>query len=182
MADKPDKSKKPEETPPAEGEQPKGGSKKVLLIVIAIMVLETLGVGAFLMLSGKAPSQAEATIAGDSPDSPDALVEVQMVADRFQNLHTGRVWQWDAEVFIQVRRKDQERVASELERRKAEITSGVGEIVRKATHTQLREPELQTLKRKLEEYFVEVFGVDADNRSRAVDVLIPKMRGSPADF
>lgn len=180
MAEKP---KKAEEAQPApEAEQPKGGSKKVLMIVVAIMVLETIGVGAFILLSGKAPSAAEATIVGDSPDSPDALVEVLMISDRFQNMHTGRVWQWDAEVFIQVRRKDQERVTAELERRKAEITAGVGELVRKATHTQLREPELQTLKRKLEAYFGEVFGVDADNQTRAVNVLIPKMRGSPADF
>ena len=180
MADKP---KKQEETPAPEGEQqPKGGSKKVLMIVMAIMVIETLGVGAFLLFSGKAPSAAEASIVGDSPDSPEALVEVQVVADRFQNMNTGRVWQWDTEVFIQVRRKDQERVTAELERRKAEITSGVGELIRKATHTQLREPELQTLNRKLEAYFTEIFGVDADNQPRAVHVLIPKMRGSPADF
>ncbi len=179
MADKPNNEAQEQ----IEGaEESKGGSKKVLLIVMAIMVLETLGVGAFLMLSGKAPSAAEATVVGDSPDSPEALVEVQVVADRFQNMHTGRVWQWDTEVFIQVRRKDQERVTAELERRKAEITSGVGELIRKATHTQLREPELQTLKRKLEAYFVEVFGTDADNRPRAVVVLIPKMRGAPADF
>ena len=179
MAEKP----KNEEQAPTEGaEESKGGSKKVLLIVMAIMVLETLGVGAFLMMSGKAPSTAEATVVTDSPDSPDALVEVQVVADRFQNMHTGRVWQWDTEVYIQVRRKDQERVTAELERRKAEITAGVGELIRKATHTQLREPELQTLKRKLVVYFEEVFGVDADNRPRAVDVLIPKMRGAPSDF
>ncbi|MCA9273897.1 MAG: hypothetical protein KDA31_12735 [Phycisphaerales bacterium] len=179
MAEKP---KKQEEAPAEVVEETKGGSKKVLLIVVAIMVIETLGVGAFLMLSGKAPSAAEATVVGDSPDSPEALVEVQVVADRFQNMHTGRVWQWDTEVFIQVRRKDQERVSAELERRKAEITAGVGELIRKATHTQLREPELQTLNRKLEAYFVEVFGTDADNRPRAVNVLIPKMRGAPADF
>lgn len=179
MAEKP---KKQEDAQPEAVEETKDGSKKVLLIVIAIMVLETLGVGAFLFLSGKAPSAAEATIVGDSPDSPDALVEVQLVSERFQNMHTGRTWQWDTEVFIQVRRKDQERVAAELERRKAEITAGVGELIRKATHTQLREPELQTLKRKLEAYFVDVFGVDSDNQPRAVDVLIPKMRGAPADF
>ncbi len=178
MAEKPKK----DETPEAEAEQPKGGSKKVLLIVVAIMIVETIGVGAFIMMSGKAPSVAEAGIVGDSPDSPDALIELQMVSDRFQNMHTGRVWQWETEVFVKVRRKDQERVAAELERRKAEITSGVGELIRKATHSQLREPELQTLNRKLEAYFVELFGVDADNQPRAVHVLIPKMRGSPADF
>ena len=57
MAEKP---KKQEEAPAEVVEETKGGSKKVLLIVVAIMVIETLGVGAFLMLSGKAPSAAEA--------------------------------------------------------------------------------------------------------------------------
>lgn len=117
------------------------GSKKVLLIVVAIMVLETIGVGAFLFLSGGGPSVAEADLVGDDADRPDAIVEVQLVADRFQNTHTGRVWQWDTEVFIQVQKKDEEKVTAELERRTAEITAGVGELIRKATHTQLREPD-----------------------------------------
>lgn len=164
------------------GEAKSGGSKKILLIVVAIMVLETVGVGAFLFLSGGAPSSAEAELIGDPTDSPDALVEVQLVADRFQNMHSGRVWQWDTEVYVQVRKKDEERVTAELERRKAEITAGVGEIVRKATHTQLREPELQTLKRKLATYLEETFGADSDNEPRVASVLIPKLRGAPADF
>lgn len=158
------------------------GSKKVLLIVVAIMVLETIGVGAFLFLSGGGPSVAEADLVGDDADRPDAIVEVQLVADRFQNTHTGRVWQWDTEVFIQVQKKDEEKVTAELERRTAEITAGVGELIRKATHTQLREPELQTLKRKLSTYLEEAFGVDADNEPRVRGVLVPKLRGAPADF
>lgn len=158
------------------------GSKKILLIVVAVMVLETVGVGAFLFLSGGGPSVAEADLVGDDADRPDAIVEVQLVADRFQNTHTGRVWQWDTEVFIQVQKKDEEKVTAELERRTAEITAGVGELIRKATHTQLREPELQTLKRKLATYLEEAFGVDADNEPRVRGVLVPKLRGAPADF
>ena len=166
----------------AKGEGSPGGSKKILLIVVAIMVLETIGVGAFIFLSGGSPSVAEADIIGDAADSPDSLVEVQLVAERFQNMHTGRAWQWEAEVFIKVRKKDEERVTEELERRRAEITAGVGELIRKATHSHLREPELQTLKRKLETYMGEVFGVDAENETRVTQVLVPKLRGTPADF
>ncbi len=165
-----------------EAEAKSGGSKKILLIVVAIMVLETIGVGAFLFLSGGSPSVAEADIIGDAGDSPDSLVEVQLVAERFQNMHTGRVWQWDTEVFIKVRKKDEQKVTEELERRKAEITAGVSELIRKATHSHLREPELQTLKRKLETYMTEIFGVDADNEPRVTQVMIPKLRGAPADF
>lgn len=172
---------KAEETQ-VEGEASSGGSKKILLIVVAIMVLETIGVGAFLFLSGGGPSVAEADIVGDTGDSPDSLVEVQLVAERFQNMHTGRVWQWDTEIFIKVRKKDEERVTEELERRKAEITAGIGELIRKATHSHLREPELQTLKRKLETYMAETFGVDAENETRVSQVMIPKLRGAPADF
>ncbi|GAB5495939.1 MAG: hypothetical protein Phyf2KO_10190 [Phycisphaerales bacterium] len=173
---------KPAEAATETEEGKSGGSKKILLIVVAIMVIETIGVGAFLFLSGGAPSTASADLVGDPADSPDSLVEVQLVAERFQNMHTGRVWQWDTEVFVQVRKKDADRVGEQLERRKAEITAGVGELIRKATHSQLREPELQTLKRKLATYLEEAFGKDSDNEPRVVSVLIPKLRGAPADF
>jgi flagellar basal body-associated protein FliL len=164
-------------------EAPAGGvPKKVLFIVVGVMALETIGVGAFLMLSGGGAKEAAADVVPDPATDPEALVEVAIVADRFQNLHTGRVWQWECEIVVQVKRKSEPQVTQELERRRAEVTAGIGEVIRKATHTQLREPELASINRRLEAYLNEVFGLDADGQGRVARVLIPKLRGSPADF
>ncbi|MEO1718219.1 MAG: hypothetical protein AAFR76_14045 [Planctomycetota bacterium] len=160
----------------------KGMPKKVLIIVAGVMALEVALVGAFLMFSGGGASEAVADIELDPENDPDALVEIPIITDRFQNMHTGRVWQWQCEIVIQVKRRDEESVTRALERRTAEVTAGIAELIRKATHTQLREPELQSLKRKLSVYLTEVFGEDADGESRVRTVLIPMLRGSPADF
>ncbi|MEM9166986.1 MAG: hypothetical protein AAGB48_08165 [Planctomycetota bacterium] len=176
MADEPTTEQAPEQAPSG------GMPKKLVMIVAAVMALEVVAVGAFLVLSGGGTGEASAEIEYDPEDDPDALVEVQLIADRFQNMHTGRVWQWECEVFVNVKRKNQEAVQKVLESRNAEILAGVGSIVRKATHSQLREPELQSLKRKLGAYFRDVFGADEDEEDRIVRVLIPKLRGAPADF
>lgn len=166
-----------------DSDAPKGGMpKKVLIIVAGVMALEVAAVGAFLMLSGGGASEAAADIELDPENDPEAVIEIPIIADRFQNMHTGRVWQWECEIVIQVRRKNESAVAKALEYRTAEVTAGIAELIRKATHTQLREPELQSLKRKLTVYLGEVFGEDAEGESRVERVLIPKLRGAPADF
>ncbi|MEL6497488.1 MAG: hypothetical protein AAF937_00265 [Planctomycetota bacterium] len=160
----------------------KGMPKKVLVIVAGVMAIEVAAVAAFLMLSGGGASEAVADIELDPENDPDALVEIPIITDRFQNMHTGRVWQWQCEIVIQVKRRDQDRIAAALDRRTAEVTAGIAELIRKATHTQLREPELQSIKRKLNVYLTGVFGEDAEGDSRVRSVLIPMLRGSPADF
>lgn len=160
----------------------KGMPKKVLIIVAGVMVIEIGIVGAFLMLSGGGASEAAAEIELDPENDPEALVEIPVITDRFQNMHTGRVWQWQCEIVIQVKRRDEENVTKALERRTAEVTAGIAQLIRKATHTQLREPELQSIKRKLNVYLTEVFGEDGEGESRVQNVLIPMLRGAPADF
>ncbi len=167
----------------APAEAPKGGMpKKVLVIVAGVMAIEVIGVGAFLMLSGGGANEAAADIELDPENDPNAMIEIPIVADRFQNMHTGRVWQWECQIVIQVKRRNEEAVTKALEYRTAEVTAGIAELIRKATHTQLREPELQSVKRKLSVYLGEVFGEDAEGESRVERVLIPKLRGAPADF
>ncbi len=170
------------DTTESTGASSKGMPKKVLIIVAGVMALEVAAVGAFLMLSGGGASEAAADIELDPESDPNALVEIPIISDRFQNMHTGRVWQWQCDVVIQVKRRDEENVTKALERRTAEVTAGIAELIRKATHTQLREPELQSIKRKLHVYLTEVFGEDAEGESRVRSVLIPMLRGSPADF
>jgi len=165
----------------AQGEKKKSPIK-MIIIVAGIMLVEAGAVIGFTMFAGGKPTAAEAGIEGAEQSELEKLVEIALVADKFQNLQSGRVWLWDTEVYLKVRTKDQERVEGELERRRAEITQGVAQIIRKASQNQLKEPGLETLNRQFSAYAHSVFGTDAEGENRVQSVLIPKCRGFPADY
>jgi hypothetical protein len=112
------------------------------------------------------PSKGEAAEAEHTlvSDEGEQTLEVLIAEEKFQNLQTGRVWIWDTSVFVQVKAKNTEHVEQTLERRNAEIKEGLSQIISRAQHAQLKEPDRQTLNRQIER------------------VLIPKCRGFPADF
>ncbi|MCB9846183.1 MAG: hypothetical protein H6811_09385 [Phycisphaeraceae bacterium] len=155
----------------------------VIAIVAGLMVVEGAGVALFMAMSG-APSQAGAAgIAGTDEADGEALQEVELFRGRFQNLATGRVWDWEVEIFLKVREKYVDKVRSTMERRKAEINEGLARIFRKSQHNQLKEPGLQTISRQVTAYMLEVFGADpADGVPYVERVLLPKCDGYPADF
>ena len=164
-------------------EQPKKKSPiKMIAIVGGIMVIEAVAVLGFTMFAGGKPTAAEAGIEGADQSGLEQLVEISLVADKFQNLQSGRVWLWDTEVYLKVRSKDQEFIEKELERRRAEVTQGVAQIIRKASQNQLKEPGLETLTRQFSAYAHSVFGTDAEGENHVQSVIIPKCRGFPADY
>jgi flagellar basal body-associated protein FliL len=68
-----------------------------------------------------------------------------------------------------------------LETRAAEMKEGISMIFRRAQHTHLREPGLETLNRQLTSFLDSVFGKDAEQKSRIERVVIPKCKGYPAE-
>lgn len=181
MADK-EKDKKAE-APAAGGEAAAPAKKKppikVIGIVAALMIVEG---GAIFVLVGKmnAPQQAEAKhIEGEHADQ-EALVELPLIEDKFQNMQTGQVWVWDVSVYLKVRMKHSESVKKELEARQAEIKEAVSTMFRRAQMSQLREPGLETLTRQLTGYVNKLLSPDAEGKSRVERVLIPKCKGFSA--
>lgn len=159
----------------------KGGlSPMVIGAVAGLMILEGAAVAGFFMLAG-GPKQAEASLEEGDPNA-EASVEIELVKDQFQNMQTNRVWLWETEVYMKVSTANQEAVLAQLERRSAEIKSGVAEIVRRASHSQLREPGLETLSRQISAYVHTIFGEDAEGEPRIERVIIAKCKGFPADF
>ena len=110
------------------------------------------------------------------------LVEVLLVEDRFINMQTGRVWQWAATVHLKLRQRNLEFVESEMERRKAEISQGIAEIISSAKDRHLREPNRETVKRQFTAFVNEVFGEDAEGEPIVEDVVISRWLPSPLDF
>ena len=101
-----------------------GGGMKMIIIVAVMMILE--GAGVFLLVSSMGgPSAADATeLEGLEGTGEEAPVELELVADRFQNMQTGRVWEWRVEIFLRVRQKNVAEIVALQERDKATIKEG----------------------------------------------------------
>ena len=120
-----DEDKAPETTEEgAEGSKSKGGLKTII-IVAALMIIEGAGVF-FLVSSMGGPAGVEATelqsLEGTGEEAP---VEIELVTDRFQNMQTGRVWEWRVSIFLKVRQKNVAQIAAIQERDAASIKEGV---------------------------------------------------------
>lgn len=185
MSDGKDAKEAPKEgAKPAEGAAPakKGLPIKVIGIVAALMAVEAGAV--FFVAKSTAPKAAAADeVKLDSAEKVDteATEEIQLIEDKFQNLQTGRVWIWDTEIYLKVKQKNSEYVNKLMESKSAEIKEGVSLIFRRAQHSQLKEPGLETITRQLTAYVNEVMGKDPEGKERVEKVLIPKCRGFPAD-
>jgi flagellar basal body-associated protein FliL len=155
---------------------------KMLAIVGVVMVVQAAGV--YMLAKSTGPKEAQADPAhlphADQTDH-EATAEIQLVDDRFQNMQTGRAWIWDVEIVLKVRAKNEEAVNKVLETRAAEMKEGISMIFRRAQHTHLREPGLETLNRQLTSFLDSVFGKDAEQKSRIERVVIPKCKGYPAE-
>jgi flagellar basal body-associated protein FliL len=161
----------------ATAEGKKGPPIKVLGIVAGLMLAEAGAVYMFVGMTGSGTKSASAEIKGAEEGHAQQLVEIELIDDKFQNMQTGRTWMWDTQIVLKVKQRNEAFVQDELGKRAAEIREGVAQVMRRAQHGHLREPELTTLNRQLAAYLDKVFGPDAEGNSRVERVLIPKCRG-----
>ena len=175
--------KKGEAAPAADaGAAKKKSPIKAIAIVGVLMLVEAVGVFMVVGMTSKKPAEAEAKqLEGHAEADKEAQVEIPLIEDKFQNMSTGRVWVWDAGVVLKVKKKNEEFVSAQLEARAAEIKEGVSMIFRRAQHSQLKEPGLETINRQLLAYINKTLGADAEGLNRIERILIPKCKGFPAD-
>ncbi len=172
-----------EQASQAEGVEKKKSPILMIAIVASMMLVEGVGVFLFVSMTGTPAGANAAGLNGLDEQSGELVEEIELIKSRFQNLSTGRVWDWQVESFLKVRNKNREHVEKTLERRKAEIQEGLSLIFRRAQHAQLREPGLSSVSRQVDAYILEVFGTDPSDGTPYVErVLIPKCDGYPSDF
>lgn len=163
-------------------ESPKKGGKMLPIIVAAIMVVEAVVVFGAVKMLGGGPAGADASeVEGGDLSSEESPTEIELVKGSFQNMQTGRVWEWRVEIYIRVRQKNLEEVTRIQERDAATIKEGVAMIFRRAHDRHLREPGLETITRQISAYLTEIFGVDPEGIPRFERVIIPECKGFPAD-
>lgn len=184
MSDK-KKDAAPAEAPKDEAKPAKKGGLPIKTIGIIGVIMAVEAAALFVVLGGLGgPKKSEAAVDPKhvEHDETQEVQEIEIVSEKFQNMTTGKVWVWDVSIFVQVKQKNAERVEKVLEQRGAEIKEGLSQIVSRAQHAQLKEPERQSLNRQFSAFLEKVIGMDADNKPLIDRVLIPKCRGFPADF
>jgi flagellar basal body-associated protein FliL len=180
-----DKKEKPAEQASKEGAEAapakKGLPIKTIAVIAVVMAVEAAAI--VLVMGMLSPKASEAAPPKELiHDDTQEIREIQIISDKFQNMNTGKVWVWDIDVYVQVKEKNAERVEKVLEQRSAEIKEGLSQIVSRAQHAHLKEPERQSLNRQFAAYLERVLGTDADGKPLIDRLLIPKCRGFPADF
>jgi flagellar basal body-associated protein FliL len=162
--------------PQEQAPEKKKAPVKIVGIIAGLMVAEAVGVFLLVGMTTR-PQSAIAEIHGAEQGDQQQSVEIVLIEDKFQNLQSGRVWIWDMQIVLKVRKRNQPHIDSELEKRSAEIREGVSQIIRRAQHAHLREPDLVTINRQLTAYLDKALGPDPEGRSRIERVLIPRCKG-----
>lgn len=155
---------------------------KTIGIVAALMVAEAVAV--FVLLGSGAPKSSHGEVVATElhDDESEKTTEIELVTDKFQNMTTGQAWVWQVSIFLQVKNKNSDRVQAVLEQRRAEIREGLLQIIGKARHTQLTEPEKPTLTRQIGSFLDRLDGMTTDGKSAIERVMFADCRGFPTNY
>ena len=195
---------------PAKAPEKKGGLPiKTIVIVLVMLVVEAVGLVAVLTMFGKPSEVKGVELKHEEHSAGDELVEIPIVAEKFTNSSSGRVWVWSVEVVAVAKQKHAgadesagkkdsgghgdaaatdgghgagSTVRVELKAKMAKIRTGIGAIFSSAQHSYFTEPGRETLSRQVLQFLREVFGQDAEGEERIQAVLIPNCLGFPADY
>lgn len=157
--------------------KPQGRGRFAPIIVIAALMLGE-GIAVFLLAQVLSPTPASA-LAGD-PDSADGgqgqpasgdLVEVDLAECRPSNKMSGKFLTFHIRVSGLVEAKNREAVQEMVRSKQARIDDAVNVVVRAAEPSELNEPGLETLRRRLRYELGRIFGDELMIRQ----VLIPQM-------
>ena len=97
-----------------------------------------------------------------------------MCGEKFPNTRTGRTYVYDAEVYVVVQRKYQERLEGQVKNMSAQISEDIREIVSRADRATLNEPTLATVKRQIKNRLDERFGRDEQGKSIIEQIVVKK--------
>lgn len=175
-----EKEKKPEKgaAEPAAEAAPAAEKKKLpvktIALVGAALVIEAVVICAAFMLSGK-PAEVKADHAAvDVAAEADVPLEMMVIADKFQNTRSGRTYLYDTEIYMVVKKKNEDRVEERMKANAAQVSAEIATIFRRAEPAHLLEPTLGTLTRQIKAVLDEKIGKDAEGASMVESVLIKK--------
>jgi len=160
---------------------PQVGSKKMQMIVIALLML---GEGAAVYFVANAmsprPIQGFATevenAEGEDASPKDELVEIDIADCKPSNKMSGKLILFQMRTSALIAGTDQENVAALLESKGERIRDRINFVIRSADPKHLNEPGLETIKRRIKHELDDLLG---DERL-IKEVLIPELLQSNA--
>ncbi len=160
----------------------KGSSMKTILILVGVLVIEGAAITAAFMAFGAPPDVQAEGASADEAAMLEEPVEELVIADRYPNTKRGRTYLYDMEVFVVVRRKNQDKIRTQIDGMTAQISSDVRELIGRAEPNHLLEPTLATVRRQIRAKLDERLGMDEDGQTRLLDVVITKFTQFRADM
>ena len=166
--------KKVEKKPEPAAAAKKKFSLKAVLLIAAVLVIEGVAIAAAFMFSG-GPANVKAEPGFQTLiDDGEREVELLVVADKFQNAQRGRVYLYDTEIYIVIKKKHQTAMEGEVKAMNAQISTEIARIIGQADPTILLSPDRTTLTRQISAVLDDKLGKNEQGKSRVLKVLVRK--------
>jgi hypothetical protein len=150
---------------PDDSKRTKQGRGKSVLMVLGLLGFEAALIIGAMMLFMREPDVTAAND-GEIPAADlteqERITEILIVDGKLPNAKTGVTYLYDAEIYVQVKKKHEERVLSELDQFANEIKSEITAIWRTSDPRHFQEPKLENLTRKVHALLNERFGTDVE--------------------
>ena len=152
-----------------QGNQPKVSSKKKTVIRMAIiLVIEAVVIVGVFFIFGGPPEVSAMGPDGIEAAEDEMIVEMLVLDDRLPNNKSGVTYIYDSSIYVQVKKKYERRVKSELDQFENEIRSKIYAVWKTSEPQAFQEPMLETLTRKIDAMFNERFGSDQETGERII--------------
>ena len=164
-----DDVKDTEQAPPAK----KAGRLLPIAIILGVMVAEGVVVYFAARMFGASPAAAVAAVEAAKTDaeSKDSTVETDLAETRPSNSLTGRFITFNVRVSALVKKADADEAKTLIESNKNRIQDAINVVFRGAEPAHLKEPGLESIRRRIEHEVERVLGRD----DLIQQVLIPQM-------
>ncbi len=156
---------------------------KTIAVLAVVLIVEAVAIiGVFSMSGQPSDIQADPTAKTES-DLAEQMVEELVVAEKFQNVRSGKPFIYDTEVYITMKRKHQADAASKLSLMSNSIREDIRTIFSRADPGHLDEPTLSTLERQIKAVLDSRLEFDVDTGDPIVEsVIITKCIRYRSDF
>ena len=123
---------------------------RTVIVIGAVLVIEAVAIiGLPILIGGPAEVEATASLATVDTPEEEKIVELLVLDAKLPNNRSGVTYLYETEIYVQVKRKHEARVADELEQFRNEMRSEISAIWRTSDPRRFQEPKLENLTRKV---------------------------------